>query len=342
MRVVVLGGTRFIGRRIVEELVARGDEVTVVHRGETEPDGWVECQHIHVAREAFATVAARVRAAAPDAVVDTLAMSRADTEAVLPHLPDTQLVLLSSMDVYRAFAHVLADREGEPVPLNEESPVRDERYPYRDLGERPSDYDKLDVEPAYRERGAAVLRLAMIYGEHDPQRREEFILRRVRAGRTRIPVGPGSWLWTRCYVGDVAGAVLATLGNPRAAGEVFNIGEPAVRSIRGWAEEILVAADHEAELVTVPEASLPEDMWITKTAQHLLFDGCKVAEVLGWRATQAAEGLRRSVRWHLANPPDAQRADANDDVTADANDDFAADDAALAAAAASTDPPRSP
>jgi UDP-glucose 4-epimerase len=326
MRVVVIGGTRFIGRRIVEDLVARGDEVTVVHRGESEPDDWVACDHIHVAREAFASVADRVRSVAPDAVVDTLAMSRADVDAVLPHLPETQLVLLSSMDVYRAFGHVLADREGEPVPVGEDSPVRDERYPYKDIGGRPSDYDKLDVEPAYLERAATVLRLAMIYGEHDPQRREEFILRRLRAGRPRIPVGPGSWLWTRCYVGDVAGAVLATLGNARAAGQVVNVGEPAVRSMRGWAEAILEAArsevGYEAELVTVPEAALPEDMWMTKTIpQHLVVDGHKAADVLGWRATRADEGLRRSVRWHLANPPEA-------------DEDFAADDAALAALAA--------
>ena len=37
MRVLMIGGTKFIGRRITEELIARGDEVTVVHRGQTEP-----------------------------------------------------------------------------------------------------------------------------------------------------------------------------------------------------------------------------------------------------------------------------------------------------------------
>ena len=37
------------------------------------------------------------------------------------------------------------------------------------------------------------LRLSMIYGEHDGQRREEFILRRVRAWR-RIPIGAGTSL----------------------------------------------------------------------------------------------------------------------------------------------------
>ncbi len=190
MRIVILGGTRFIGRRIVSELVERGDEVLVVHRGETEPEGLAPCRHLHAARADFATVADEVTAFRPDAVVDTLAMSRADTDAVLPLLPDAQIVLLSSMDVYEAFWHVLQETEGEPVPLNEAARLRTVRYPYAKIGSRPSDYDKLDVEPSYMDRRATVLRLAMIYGEHDHQRREEFILRRVRAGRTRIPIGP--------------------------------------------------------------------------------------------------------------------------------------------------------
>ncbi len=321
MRVVILGGTRFIGRRISSELLARGDEVMLVHRGETEPIELAPCRHLHVPRASFGTVATEVASFRPDAVVDMLAMTAADVEAVLPHLPDTQLVVTSSMDVYEAFWHVLNEREGEPLPLNETSQVRTVRYPYAEIGNRPDDYDKLDVEPAYLDRGATVLRLAMIYGEYDPQRREEFILRRVRAGRRRIPVGPGSWLWTRCYVGDVATAVLATLGNSAVAGEVLNIGAPAVRSMRGWAEQILHAADHEAELVTVPEALVPEDLGITRTvAQHLLVDAVKATALLGWSPADPAAGLAASVRWHLANPP------------TDSDPDFSADDAALAAA----------
>lgn len=319
VRALVIGGTRFIGRRIVEDMVARGDEVTVVHRGDTEPPDLVECEHLHCARADFAGVADRIRAWRPDAIVDTLAMTRAGAEAVLPHLPDAALVMLSSMDVYRAFGLVLSEGEGEPVPVDEDSPVRSERYPYRGRGERDDDYDKLDVEPLYLARGAAVLRLAMIYGEHDPQRREEFILRRVRAGRARIPIGSGSWLWTRCYVGDVARAVLAAVDHPQAgAGHIFNVGEPVARSMRGWAEQIIAAAGHDAQLVTVPDERVTEDMWITRSvAQHLLFTSHRAADLLGWRAGDAAEALTRSVRWHLAHPP------------ADASTDFSADDAAL-------------
>jgi nucleoside-diphosphate-sugar epimerase len=323
MRVLILGGTLFIGRRIALELLARGDDVMVVHRGQTEPAELSGCAHVHAARDALAGVADQLRVFRPDAVIDTRAMTRAHADAVLPHLPDAHLVLLSSIDVYRAYELLLAGRGGEPVPLTETSPVRSARYPLRDLlpglGEH---YDKLDVEPLYLARGGCVLRLSLIYGEHDGQRREEFMLRRVRAGRRRIPFGAGTSLDTRCYVGDVASAVLAALDQPGvAAGEVFNVGDLATGTARDWALAILAAAGSEASLVTVPEDLVPPDLEGTRSiAQHFLVDSRKAATLLGWRPSDPAETIPLSVRWHLEHPP------------ADADEDFSPDDRALAAA----------
>ena len=106
MRVVILGGTRFIGRRIALDLLARGDDVVVVHRGETEPDELADCGHLHTSRAALAGAASRLRALRPEAVIDTRAMTRSDASAVLPHLPDVHLVLLSSIDVYLSLIHI--------------------------------------------------------------------------------------------------------------------------------------------------------------------------------------------------------------------------------------------
>ena len=323
MRVLILGGTLFIGRRIALELLARGDDVMVVHRGQAEPAELSGCAHVHAARDALAGVADQLRVFRPDAVIDTRAMTRAHADAVLPHLPDAHLVLLSSIDVYRAYELLLAGRGGEPVPLTETSPVRSARYPLRDLlpglGEH---YDKLDVEPLYLARGGCVLRLSLIYGEHDGQRREEFMLRRVRAGRRRIPFGAGTSLDTRCYVGDVASAVLAALDRASAAsGEVFNVGDLATGTARDWALAILAAAGSEASLVTVPEDLVPPDLEGTRSiAQHFLVDSRKAATLLGWRPSDPAETIGVSVRWHLENPPAA------------ADQDFSPDDRALAAA----------
>jgi nucleoside-diphosphate-sugar epimerase len=325
MRILVIGGTEFIGRRTVELLVERGDEVLVVHRGQTEPEP-VLGTHLHADRSAFATLSGEIRAFRPDAVLDAMAMTAADVEAVLPHLPEVPIVLLSSIDVSLAYEILLARGPARvPVPFDEEAPLRANRYPHRagtTPGERGHDYDKLDVEPAYLARGAAVLRLGMVYGARDPQRREEFVLRRVRAGRTRIPVGPATLLLPRLYIDDAASSVLAALDRfDRASGQVFHVNEQATYPVGAWMRAILAVAGHEAELVRVPDDLLPADLALTGgIEQHLLASSAKATGLLGWHPTGLDEAIARSVRWHLANPP------------ADPNTDLTADDEALAAA----------
>jgi nucleoside-diphosphate-sugar epimerase len=314
MRVLLIGGTQFIGRRILESLTGRGDEVTIVHRGQTEPGGLPEAEHLHLDRGDLASVAERVKHV--DAVVDCYALTRSDAATTLPHLPDVPLVVLSSMDVYRHYELVLAnDDRPMTVPIDELSPLREGRYPYGD------DYDKLEVEPAYLERGGTVLRLARIYGPHDKQRREEHVLRRVRAGRRIIPAGGGNTLWTSLHVDDVASAVLAVLDQPGvAAGEVFNIGEPQTLTMRGRMRVILDACGHDAALLRVPDEELPVDLRVTRDwPQHLLVSSAKAMAVLGWQPGDQLAAQERSVRWHLENPP------------ADSSPDFSADDRLIAA-----------
>jgi nucleoside-diphosphate-sugar epimerase len=257
VRVVVLGGTRFIGRATVEELAAAGDELLLVHRGELEPDDLPQVDHLHCDRAGLARHRSELTSFRPDAVVDFRALSRADAEVALQALPDVKRrVVISSIDVYRAFGALNDSRETDPVPLDEESPVRAERYLYRGKVPDRDDYDKLDVEDVYLPSGATVLRLPMVYGEHDYQLREEFILRRVRAGRPRIPFGSGSWLACRVYVRDVARAIRLALETPTASG-VMNVCEERTYSMRMWAQLILDAAESEAQLVRVPDDALP-------------------------------------------------------------------------------------
>lgn len=166
-----------------------------------------------------------------------------------------------------------------------------------------------------------MLRLPRVYGPHDPLRREEPLLRRVRAGRRAVPVGAGTWLWTKGYVDDMASAVLATLDRADVAtGQVFNVCEPTTVSYRRWCEQVLAAAGApDVELVVVPESLVPDDLRLTAARRHhLLLSASKAERVLGWRHSDVERAIRASVTWHLANPP-------SDDG------DFAADDEALAA-----------
>lgn len=322
MRIAVLGGTVFIGRAIVEDLVAAGHEVVVVHRGVHEPEGddaagYPDVRHVHVDRAAL--TASTLADFDPEAVIDTICMERPDAEVACAAFgADVRLVVLSSGDVYRAFASLNEGGASDPLPISETSAVRDDRFPYRGVLPDMDDYSKLDVEEVYLARGGCALRLPMVYGERDRQRREEFVLRRVRAGRKRIPFGSGTWLGPRGYVRDIATGARLAAEQDTSRGEVFNLGEPATWAVRQWAEQILAAAGSDAELVTVPDDALPPDMGLTgAVAQHVLMDSSKAGRLLGWSHRPAAEAVPVSVAWHLDHPPQA------DDLG------FEADDTAL-------------
>ncbi len=175
-------------------------------------------------------------------------------------------------------------------------------------------YEKLDVEEAYLRREATVCRLPLVYGERDGQRREEPILRRVRAGRSSIPTGPGSFLWTRGYVRDVASGVRMALESEATIGEVLNLGESRTWSMGLWARHVLEVAGGQARFVRVPDPLLPEDLRLLGTvSQHLLVDSSKARDLLGWTEIDPHEALRRSVTWHLAHPPEPAAGDFTDD-----------------------------
>jgi nucleoside-diphosphate-sugar epimerase len=189
VRVVVVGGTGFIGRAIVRALAGAEHRVTVVHRGEHEIDdepGTVA--HLHAARKDFASSWHRLPDA--DVLVDVAAYTREDARLVLDAAmsdSDIRFVVLSSMDVYAVWASFMADGTGSERTLDETAPLRESRYLYRERSE--GNYEKLDVEEEYLARGAIVLRLPMIYGEHDDKRREDFILRRCLAWSPRLTPG---------------------------------------------------------------------------------------------------------------------------------------------------------
>jgi nucleoside-diphosphate-sugar epimerase len=325
MRVIVVGGTRFIGRAIVEALVGAGHEVLIYHRGETEPDNLpAAITHLHAEREHLPLHRDRLEAFGAGALVDCRALTASDARTTLAALPDPDLhrVVLSSQDVYRAFATLQHDELAtDPVPIGEDAPVRADRYPYPDqagLGE----YSKLDVEEIFLGAGATVLRLPMTYGPYDYQRREEWVLRRVRARRRQIPVGIASALLPLAFVGDVAQGVVSTLAHPPDGAAVYNLVAADTDPVAVWMRRILGAAGSDAEVVRVPDGTaLPEDLQITAaTSQPLVISSARARRDLGYRDTDPDEAVARSVEWHLAHPPESP------------DDDFTGDDAALAAA----------
>lgn len=327
MRIAVIGGTRFIGRALVDELLGHGHDVLVVHRGEHEPPGLPDTPHLHANRGDLASHRAALHRFAADALVDLAAATGEDSEVVLGAVEVERLLVVSSMDVYRAFASLMAGASTDAVPLTEEAALREGPPPDRDGPPPPGwdfdadRYDKLDVERAYLAGGATVCRLPFVYGEHDYNRREEFVLRRLRARRPRIPIGSGGWLGSRGYAPELARGMRLAL-EADTPGEVFNLCEASCAPMRLWAGQIVTAAGVTAELVRVADEDLPADLALTGSlSQPMLADSGKAERRLGWVHAPAPALVERSVAWHLEHPPPT------------ADEGFAQDDRALEAAA---------
>lgn len=228
MKALVIGGTRFIGVRVVKRLREAGAEVTVFHRGESDNARLPEVEHVLDPGAAWPVTRfpPTLLRRNWDVVVHMVAMGRADAEAAVAAFAGRtgRLALVSSCDVYRAYGRLTGAEPGppDPTPLAEDAPLRASLYPYRgmeaQLGDYARDYDKTLAEAAVRAAAGldwTILRLPKVYGPED-----NADLATVYGFAARP-----QWRWTHGHVENVGAAIATAAVHPDAANTIFNVGE---------------------------------------------------------------------------------------------------------------------
>ncbi len=332
MRVLAIGGTGFIGSYAVRDLTERGHEVAVVHRGDTLaslPDG---VQQILGDRTALSDLRPELERFAPDVVLDVIPYTRKQAHDLVQTFRGLagRTVVLSSADVYRNYDGLRGKPSAppDPVPLTEESPLRDALYPYRGhdipFAHR-DDYEKILVERAVLSQTdlpGTVLRLPAVYGPGDKQHRLRPYLRRMDDGRPAILLSheQAHWRWTRGYVANVAAAIGLAVSDTRAAGQTYNVGEDPTLTEREWIRQIGNAAGWRGDLVTIDEEKLPAPLRQPHDWRYQLeTDTRRIREALGYREPVARQqAIELTLRWERSQVDEAERLD------------YAAEDQALA------------
>jgi nucleoside-diphosphate-sugar epimerase len=229
VRILFIGGTRSVGLAAVRQLASAGHALAVFHRGEHDaelPRGVTRFRSPAAAAMPVRAIPDDLRRFEPDIVVHMIAMGEDDMAAAMRAFAGIarRIVVPSSGDVYRAFGILRGTEPGEPdpAPLNEDSPVRANLFPYREPDTEPESlaysYDKILVERVAMSEPllpATILRFPKIYGPDDNQN-----LATVYGFRHQP-----HWRWTHGHSANVAAAVaLATLDD-RASGRIYNVGE---------------------------------------------------------------------------------------------------------------------
>jgi 2'-hydroxyisoflavone reductase len=185
LRLLVLGGTRFLGRAVVERALAQRHEVTLFNRGRTAPELFDGVEELYGDRSGdLSALAGRTW----DAVVDTSGYVPRDVRASAEALRESgRYVFVSSVSVYADFSR----GPSEDDPVAELGDMPDDR-----LAEDFSNYGPLkalceeEVRAVFGER-ALVVRPGLIVGPHDPTGRFTYWARRLaRGGELLAPRPP--------------------------------------------------------------------------------------------------------------------------------------------------------
>lgn len=250
MRLLILGGTVFVGRHLAEAAHARGHEVTLFHRG-TRPHVLPELEHLHGDRDGgLGALGDRTW----DAVIDT--------SGYLPRLVQASVrTLADRVGVYAFVSTISVYLDATEPHLREEARLATLRDPRTETVDDDT-YGGLKAlcEDAVRALGtkrSLIVRPGLVIGPHDPTDRFTYWVRRLSEdGPVLVPDAasqPLQWIDARDLAAFVVGAL-----EDEVAGTYNALVPPDVHTFGDLLDACTAVAGTDPERVAVPESFLLE------------------------------------------------------------------------------------
>jgi UDP-glucose 4-epimerase len=317
MRVLITGGAGFIGSHLTEALLDRGDEVFVLDNLSTGSiDNIVHLKAhprfhytidtvtnepvlaelvdrcdtvVHLA----AAVGVKLIVEAP---VHTIETNVHGTEVVLKHANKKKklVVVASTSEVYGKSTQVPFAEDADLVL----GPTQKHRWAYACS----KMIDEFLALAYWKERKLPVI-VIRLFNTVGPRQTGQYgmviptFVRQGLAGQAITVFGDGTQARSFTYVGDVVRAMVALIDEPRAVGEVFNIGNGAEITINALADRIRILTGERSEIVRIPydqayEAGF-EDM------PRRVPDITKISALVGYKPTVELEETLARVIEHF-------------------------------------------
>ena len=306
MKVLVIGGTLFIGRLLVEELVKGGHEVTILHRkpkhdfGRRVENVMADRGDLAALREALST--RRFEIVFDNAYDWERGTTAEQVEATVRGCGDriSRYIFMSSV---AAYGDGLNHKESDPLAPDYHS------VPY--VRHKATTERMLFRMHVQRGLPVVTFRPPFVFGPRNNFYREAFFWDRLRAGRPIIIPGDGHRLMQFTYVNDLVQAMIRSMDEPRAVGEAFNIGDPKPVTQAELVEKLARAANLEATLVRVPRDiiaqaggnAMEEPFYFGEyyDLQPITENIGKVTRVLKMKLTPFDVALKETYRWYTRN-----------------------------------------
>jgi len=307
MRAVVIGGMQFMGRRIVELLLERSDDVAVLHRRAAHDLG-SRVKNLQADRADLPRVTELLRREKPDAVFDLVydwaeGTPASHVEAAARACGDTlqRYVYMSSIAAYPQGLDHREDDELAP----DDSP--DRYVQHKASAERV-------LFRMHRDSGFPVVtfRPPFVHGPRQLLYREQFFWDRLIDGRPIVLPDGGETRMQWVFTNDIAKACVRAIEVPEAAGQAFNMAHVEPLTQRTFVEALARLAGVSPQFVSVPRPV------IAAAGGQLVGDSMyfgeyldlpprtsvieKAPRVLGVTPTPLDDALRESFAWYQTQP----------------------------------------
>jgi len=303
LKALVIGGTGPSGHYIVNGLLRRGYSVAMLHSGRHELDEIpATVEHIHT--DPFSEDALRDAIGDRTFDVTVAAYGRLRRIADIMVGRTGRFISIGGAPAYRGYMNPsVLQPAGMPVPTPEDAPMVTVE------AEDAKGWRVAQTERAVFERhpGATHFRYPLLYGPYQIAPREWCVVRRILDGRHSIIVADDGLSLNHCaYVENAAHAVLLAIDRPDAsAGQIYNVGDERLLTLRQVIEIIAKTLDHELEIISMPrEFAVPSRPMVAQPwTTHRVLDLTKIRTQLGYADVMAPEhGLAIAAKWLKDHP----------------------------------------
>jgi 2'-hydroxyisoflavone reductase len=302
-RTLVIGGNLFIGRALVDQLLERGDDIVIMHRGKGTTFG-SRVGEIQCDRNDTAAVRVALTGAKFDVVYDNVYDWQRGTTA--DQVSAAATATANGLSRYVFMSSVAVYPEGGA--FDEDDPLVPSDYPNAYSAQK-ADSERALFELHRRQKiPVTTLRPAFVYGPHNPFDREAFFWDRILADRPIIIPEDGSRTMQWVHVHDVARAAVLAANNDVAIGHAYNlVSYPPIKQI-DFVKLLAKIAGKQPNLVHVPREQIqlaggelfapPLYFGVYLDLPPITVRSERVRKELGLELTPLEDGLRETYRWY--------------------------------------------
>lgn len=308
MKILMIGGTAFFGKEIVELALAAGHEVTIFSRGNSRPDVWDRTDHIIGDRNDAADFATKLAGKQFDAVIDNIAFNGEHVTTALTALRGNigRYILTSTTAVYisaESFDQPLREADARyELPANPQLATFPKPTPAGMIGYATGKLAAEKVLIAQKQVAYTIIRPHIVVGPEDNNGRLQFYCQRLQDGKSLIMTNGGVQSLQFVFSRDLAHSYLLALNSELAVNQVYTVAGDKTYRLVDWVELLAAHLDIQPNLISIPGGVVDRapfsyaENWVMKGT--LTFDVSKAVQELGFRPTPIDAWTAVCANWY--------------------------------------------